>query len=151
MRVAIVSDIHDHVWRLAGVLAHASDCEAMVCCGDLCSPFVIAQLAEGFEGALHVVFGNNDGDRFTISSVLICFLRWPLRGGLAHRRAREAGSGSPTKMTDFAQPFLGAASGDSNSGRIGEREAPSNGGATAALSHKGSSPLEVLLRYLSNE
>lgn len=69
MRVAIISDIHDHVWHLAGVLDHVRDCGAMVCCGDLCSPFVLAQLASGFEGEVHVVFGNNDGDRFMMSKV----------------------------------------------------------------------------------
>lgn len=69
MRIAILSDIHDHVWRLEAALSVVRDHDALVCCGDLCSPFVLAQLASGFGGQVHVVFGNNDGDRFTMARI----------------------------------------------------------------------------------
>lgn len=68
MRLAILSDIHDNVWKLEPVLRFTADCDAMICCGDLCSPFVLDQLARGFSGPLHIVFGNNDADTFRITA-----------------------------------------------------------------------------------
>jgi putative phosphoesterase len=62
MRIAILSDIHDHVWKLASALAAVRDADVLLCCGDLCSPFVVHQLARGFARPVHVVLGNNDGD-----------------------------------------------------------------------------------------
>ena len=36
MRLAILSDIHDHVWNLAAALGWcAARTDAMICCGDL--------------------------------------------------------------------------------------------------------------------
>jgi putative phosphoesterase len=72
MLIAILSDIHDHLWRLRRALQRigAADAEALLCCGDLCSPFVVAELARGFaRGPIHLVFGNNDGDRYRITTV----------------------------------------------------------------------------------
>jgi putative phosphoesterase len=68
MRIAILSDIHDNVWKLAGALAAVADTDALICCGDLCSPFIVHQIARGFAGPVHIVFGNNDGDPFRIAS-----------------------------------------------------------------------------------
>jgi len=68
MRLAILSDIHDNVWKLAAALDRVRDAEAMLCCGDLCSPFVVHQLGRGFTGPIHVIFGNNDGDLFRIAA-----------------------------------------------------------------------------------
>jgi len=67
MQIAIVSDIHDNVWKLAAALEAVGTAGALICCGDLCSPFIVHQLGRGFAGAIHVVFGNNDGDRFRMS------------------------------------------------------------------------------------
>lgn len=69
MRIAILSDIHDHIWHLRGVLASFvdEDIEAIVCCGDLCSPFIMAELGRSFDGEIHIVFGNNDADTFRIT------------------------------------------------------------------------------------
>jgi putative phosphoesterase len=68
MRVAVLSDIHDNVWNLAVALEAVRGADAMVCCGDLCSPFIVHQLGRGFAGPIHVVFGNNDADLFRITS-----------------------------------------------------------------------------------
>ena len=68
MRIAILSDIHDNVWKLAAALAHLGGTDAMICCGDLCSPFIVHQLGRGFTKPIHVVFGNNDGDLFRITA-----------------------------------------------------------------------------------
>jgi len=68
MRLAVISDIHDNVWKLEGALERARGSDAMICCGDLCSPFIVHQLARGFAGPIHIVFGNNDGDLFRITA-----------------------------------------------------------------------------------
>lgn len=68
MQIAILSDIHDNLWNLAAALQFLEGRAAlMLCCGDLCSPFVIDQLAR-FRGEVNVVFGNNDADLFRIST-----------------------------------------------------------------------------------
>lgn len=66
MRIAILSDIHDHLANLRAAVEYVSDCGALICCGDLCSPFVMDQLAN-FSGPVHIVFGNNDADLFRIT------------------------------------------------------------------------------------
>jgi putative phosphoesterase len=69
--IGVVSDIHDHLPRLRAALQRldAAGAEALICCGDLCSPFVISELARGFPARpIHVVFGNNDGDRYRITT-----------------------------------------------------------------------------------
>lgn len=68
MKIAVLSDIHDNVWKLEIALKHVEACDLMVCCGDLCSPFVLDQLARGFSRPLHIVFGNNDADLFRITN-----------------------------------------------------------------------------------
>lgn len=76
MRIAILSDIHDNVWALDAALnglrqlsaAEAGGpIEAMIFCGDLCAPFIIHLLAKGFPAPIHIVLGNNDGDRRNIA------------------------------------------------------------------------------------
>ncbi|NPV07853.1 MAG: metallophosphoesterase family protein [Anaerolineae bacterium] len=71
MRVAVISDVHDNIWKLAGVLDNIREdgARALVVCGDLCAPFSLQSMAEGFSGPVHVVFGNNDGDQFLLSRV----------------------------------------------------------------------------------
>ncbi len=63
MRVAICSDIHDNIWVLEKALPLMNEANALVFCGDFCAPFTLTQLARGFEGPVHTVFGNNDGDQ----------------------------------------------------------------------------------------
>lgn len=83
VKVAILSDIHDNVWNLRAVLGALADAEAMVCCGDLCAPFMLARLAEGFGGRpIHIVFGNNDGDLYRITQVAAGFDTVRLHGEL---------------------------------------------------------------------
>lgn len=67
MRLAVISDIHDNLWNLAAAIEHVSpSAEVLICCGDLCSPFVMDELAR-FPGPVHIVFGNNDADLFRIT------------------------------------------------------------------------------------
>ena len=70
MKIVILSDIHDNIWNLRAALSRLTQADALICCGDLCSPFVVNLLADGFrERPIHIVFGNNDGDRFRILKV----------------------------------------------------------------------------------
>ncbi len=68
MKLVVLSDIHDNVWKLARALDLAQQGDAMVCCGDLCSPFIVHQMGRGFGKPIHIVFGNNDGDLFRITA-----------------------------------------------------------------------------------
>lgn len=81
MKIAVMSDTHDHIGNLDAALARIGELEAdmLFHCGDLCAPFVIEHLAR-FEGPVHVVFGNIDGDRFTIERVAERFPAVTLHG-----------------------------------------------------------------------
>lgn len=67
MKIAIISDIHDNIWKLNAAMQKLQGVDILICCGDLCSPFIIDQLAKDFSGPIHIVFGNNDGDLFRIT------------------------------------------------------------------------------------
>lgn len=67
MRIAILSDIHDNLWKLSAALKAVESTDLLICCGDLCSPFVIDELAK-FPRDVHIVFGNNDADLYRIAS-----------------------------------------------------------------------------------
>jgi len=69
MKIAILSDIHDNIWKLEEVLKELGEAEELIFCGDFCAPFSLGMLAEGFRGPIHVVFGNNDGDKLLLSQV----------------------------------------------------------------------------------
>lgn len=64
MKIAILSDIHDNVWNLKKALDMNSlqETDAMLFCGDLCAPFIIKLLGQGYLKPIHLVLGNNDGD-----------------------------------------------------------------------------------------
>ncbi len=67
MKIAILSDIHDNIWSLQAALTAVQDTELLICCGDLCSPFIVPILAEGYPRPIHLSLGNNDGDLFRIT------------------------------------------------------------------------------------
>jgi uncharacterized protein len=84
MRIAVLSDSHDHLGKLAlAVQAAAERAEALLFCGDFCAPFSLQQIAEGFPGPIHAVFGNNDGDRFLLARVASGFPNVTLHGEVA--------------------------------------------------------------------
>ncbi|TVR68836.1 MAG: YfcE family phosphodiesterase, partial [Spirochaetaceae bacterium] len=66
MTIAVLSDIHDNIWNLEKALVQVKDqrAEVLLFLGDFCAPFTLAQIAEGFSGPVHAIFGNNDGDTF---------------------------------------------------------------------------------------
>ena len=67
MRIGVISDVHDHLHHLQPALSFLSgETEVLICCGDLCSPFVMDELHK-YAGPVHIVFGNNDADLFRIT------------------------------------------------------------------------------------
>ena len=70
MLIGIFSDVHDHLVHLRRMMAlfaeHGTD--TLIFCGDFCSP-IPARLLGAFDGTVHCVFGNGDGDRFTVQRV----------------------------------------------------------------------------------
>ncbi|MCL2457707.1 MAG: metallophosphoesterase [Desulfobulbus sp.] len=69
MRIAVLSDSHDHVpnLRRAVLRTNWEGAEMLIHCGDLISPFMLPYL-EQFNGPAHVIYGNNAGDRHLIAS-----------------------------------------------------------------------------------
>lgn len=67
MKIAVLSDIHDNLWNLSSALTVIGDSDVLICCGDLCSPFVVDELTK-FERDVHIVFGNNDADLYRITA-----------------------------------------------------------------------------------
>jgi putative phosphoesterase len=85
MHIAVFSDIHDNIWNLDTALKRLTDYDAELLCflGDFCAPFTLKQLAEGFPGPVHVVFGNNDGDQFLLGQIAAGFDHVTLHGQFA--------------------------------------------------------------------
>jgi len=68
MRIAVLSDTHDHIPNLRSAVTYcnAYGVGVMIHCGDLISPFMLDELVR-FGGAVHLVYGNNVGDQHLIS------------------------------------------------------------------------------------
>lgn len=71
MQIAVIADIHDNIWKLEDALQRINEAgtEAIIFCGDFCAPFTLKQIADGFAGPVHCVFGNNDGDKWFLSRI----------------------------------------------------------------------------------
>lgn len=81
MKIIILSDIHDNVWALKAILQtnQATECDLMVCCGDLSSPFIIELLAT-YGKPVHIVLGNNDCDVAVMISKLAKYTQIKIHG-----------------------------------------------------------------------
>jgi putative phosphoesterase len=68
MKIAILSDSHDNVPNMLSAMdqIQKSNVQVILFCGDFSAPFMIEVFNE-FKGDVHVVFGNNDGDRFRMA------------------------------------------------------------------------------------
>lgn len=67
MLIGVFSDVHDRLDNLRRALDVFSErsIDTAIFCGDFCSPIVARAISE-FDGTVHCVFGNGDGDRFTM-------------------------------------------------------------------------------------
>lgn len=83
MKIAVLSDVHDNIWKLEAALPKTAGAEVLIFCGDFCAPFTLKQIAEGFSGPIHAVFGNNDGDRFLLLQIARNFPHVQLHGEFA--------------------------------------------------------------------
>lgn len=82
MKISVISDIHDHVWNLKKVLNNSKlqETDALLCCGDLCSPFIIKLLGGAYKKPVHLVLGNNDGDLAALISVASAYSNITIHG-----------------------------------------------------------------------
>lgn len=67
MTVGVFSDVHDNLPALERVLARfrSEGADTLLFCGDFCSP-IPARTMGTYDGVVHCVFGNGDGDRYRI-------------------------------------------------------------------------------------
>ena len=70
MKIAIFSDVHDNLSSLTRAFSYfeTENIRKAIFCGDFCSP-IVAKVMGSFRGDIHCVFGNGDGDRFTVARV----------------------------------------------------------------------------------
>lgn len=84
MEIAVISDSHDHVWKLDEAMPYLRQADLTIHCGDLCSPFVIRRLGAGIGGRpIHIVWGNNDGDKVMIAQAAKEYPNTVLHGQMA--------------------------------------------------------------------
>ena len=64
MLIAVISDTHDHLDRIDLALRRfeREGAEVLIHAGDLVAPFA-AKAIQQWPGPIHVVYGNNDGER----------------------------------------------------------------------------------------
>ncbi|MEE9513776.1 MAG: metallophosphoesterase [Anaerolineales bacterium] len=84
MKIAVLSDSHDNIWKLEAAMPHLRVMDAVIHCGDLCAPFIVKRLGEGLSGIpIHIVWGNNDGDPWRIARVAAAYPNIQLHGEVA--------------------------------------------------------------------
>lgn len=71
MKIGVISDTHDNtravVWIIEFLNQHSINTSFHA--GDLISPGIIRRFKSHYQGHLHFVFGNNDGELSAISSI----------------------------------------------------------------------------------
>ena len=87
MKIALISDTHDHTDRLAAALEAFAEAraEALIHAGDMVAPFTARALLS-FDGPIRATFGNCDGQHNGLTRVLKnCIARPPVLFELAGR------------------------------------------------------------------
>lgn len=84
MILAVMSDTHDHIWNLRKALeiVKSHQAEAIIHCGDFVAPFVLKELDQA-QVPVHGVFGNNDGDQYTLTKLSLTTLSNIILHGLS--------------------------------------------------------------------
>ena len=72
MLIGILSDTHDRLTTLETALAllRQRKVDAVIHAGDLVAPFAARRLKDGIAVPLHVIYGNNDGERRGLGNIL---------------------------------------------------------------------------------
>jgi hypothetical protein len=101
MIVAIMSDSHDNIWNLRKAVEIVKDRQAglLIHCGDFIAPFMLTELDEAGI-PVHGVFGNNDGDQYTLTRMSLSMLNNITLHGLSGQVDVE---GFPIGFTHYAQ------------------------------------------------
>ena len=80
MRIAILSDSHDHIPNLRRAVSRANSegAELLIHCGDLISPFMLPCL-DGFNGPVHLIYGHHPGTHgsFEAGTLRIAVCHYP--------------------------------------------------------------------------
>lgn len=71
MLIGVCSDIHDNIPNLNKMtsILKSYNVKTLIFCGDFCSPIPISVLGN-YDGSVHCVFGDNDGDRFSMLNIV---------------------------------------------------------------------------------
>ena len=71
MLIGVLSDTHDRLPAIAAALALFAErrVEAVIHAGDFVAPFAVRRLLQ-FSGPLHVIYGNNDGERAGLKELM---------------------------------------------------------------------------------
>ena len=80
--IAICSDIHDYIRKLATALPGINDANLLRFRGGFSAPFTLAQMVEGLDKPVHCVLGNNDGYEYLLSQVAAMIGNGTLHGEL---------------------------------------------------------------------
>ena len=84
MKIAVLSDSHDNIWKLEAAMPHLLATDVVIHCGDHCAPFMVKRLGEGLAGIpIHIVWGNNDGDPWRIARAAAAYPNIQLHGETA--------------------------------------------------------------------
>lgn len=69
MKIAIISDTHDNLVNIQKAIAwmKQNDIKVIIHCGDACAPLTLREISKAFEGPIHFVFGNVDGEEYLIT------------------------------------------------------------------------------------
>lgn len=72
MKLGIISDSHDHLHRLEWALERClqEGIDGLIHPGDIIAPFAARLMAERWKGPRVTVYGNNDGERRGLATVL---------------------------------------------------------------------------------
>ena len=87
MRIGVFSDTHDRLPTLHAALGRFAQLgiETLIHAGDVVAPFT-AKILAAFPGRLHILYGNNDGERSGLHDILPQIQAGPLFVGLGGRR-----------------------------------------------------------------
>lgn len=71
MKIAIISDSHDNLENIHKALdwMNENGIDEIIHCGDVCAPSTLKEIANNFKGKIHLVFGNVDGDYFSMTQI----------------------------------------------------------------------------------
>lgn len=87
MKIGVLSDTHDRLDRIDAAIAEFQrrGVDAVIHPGDVVAPFAARRLL-AWKGPLHITYGNNDGERRGLKSVLAQLQDGPLPLTLGGRR-----------------------------------------------------------------